>query len=253
MIRIRIDPGDRLQRSLSELARSQVPYAMRLASNDTAYQVRQAWKREIPRVFRRPVPLTRNAVLYSKADRSRSFAEVFIRDEAFKGTPPARYLAPQVFGGSRRHKRMEAAMRYRGLLRHDQYVVPARGTLSTTGKLRGPMVTRLLAQVHASHDSYSNQSTASRTRRHRREERQTGYTTDHFALTNQHGKLPPGIYKRTNLGRLGSSVQPVLLFVRAPTYRERYDIFGLAERLFLERFTPNFDRAMDRALRTARR
>ena len=251
MIRIEIDPGRLFKRQVSEVIQRQIPYATMLANNRTAWATRQAWKSEIGRVFNNPVPLTRNAVLYNKAERGRNYAEIFIRDEAFKGTPPATYLQAQVHGGPRRAKRMEMALRRQGLLQPGQFLVPASPVLSG-GKLRGSVATRVLSQLRAASDSYANQSNASRRRRHSRESRQRGYTTDYFVLKRPRGKLRPGIYLRTNLGRLGSSVVPQFLIVQTPTYRERLDIFGIAERLFRSQYPQHFRSALRDALRTAR-
>ncbi len=251
MIRIEIDPGGLFKRQVSDVIQRQIPYATMLANNRTAWATRQAWKAEIPRVFSSPVPLTRNAVLYNKAERGRPYAEIFIRDEAFKGTPPATYLQAQVHGGPRRAKRMEMALRHQGLLQADQFLVPTSAVLSG-GKLRGNIATRMLSQLRSSSDAYANQSAASRRRRHSREGRQKGYTTDYFVLRRPRGKLKPGVYLRTNLGRLGSSVVPHFLIVKTPTYHERFDIFGMAERLFRSQYPQHFRRALRDALRTAR-
>ena len=251
MIRIEIDPKGLFKRQVSAFVQRQIPYATMLANNRTAWGVRQAWKTEIPRVFRNPVSLTRNAVLYSKADRTRPYSEIFIRDEAFKGTPPSRYLAAQVHGGERRAKRMEVSLRRQGKLRGNEFLVPTQALLGGS-TLRGNVVTRMLSQVRASSDAYANQSTASRKRRHARERKQAGYTTDYFVLTRRHGKLNPGIYLRTNLGKLGSAVVPHLLIVKTPIYRERYDIYDIAERMFISQYPSHFRAALRAALRTAR-
>src|SRR5690606_4985368 len=91
----------------SALERKNLPFAIVQACNATAFEIRQTWKRAAPRVFDRPTPLTVNAAQYKKATKQKLYAEIFQRDEASKGNPPAKYLQAEVEGGTRRPKAME--------------------------------------------------------------------------------------------------------------------------------------------------
>lgn len=252
LLAISVDPGNVLGRQLSDLERKQLPFAMQLALNDTAFQTRQEWSEEMVRVFDRPTPLTQRAVLYRKATRDRLSAEVYVRDEAFKGTPPSKYLEAQVMGGSRRQTGKERKLATAGLLPSGQFVVPGAGAqLDAYGNISLGQVNRILSQIGAQSDATANESGASRGRRVRREGRKTGYTTQFFALKKRRGRLAAGVYQRIQLGRLGSAVRSVLRFVTKVSYRPRYEIYNLAQRIFDRRFPANFERSLSAAVSSA--
>lgn len=252
LLAIRVDPGEVFGRQLNELERSQLPFATSLAINRTAEAVRQGWAAEMPRVFDRPTPLTVRAVLYKKGTKANPAADIFLRDDAFKGTPPAKYLEAQVMGGARRQTGKERKLVAAGLLAPGHFVVPGRSApLDAYGNVPLGQVNRILAQLGAQQDATANESQASRGRRQGRERRGKGYTTQYFALTKARGRLGPGVYRRIRLGRLGSAVQSVLRFVRRVAYRPRYPIRELAQQIFDRRFPKAFNDAMNQAVASA--
>lgn len=252
-IDVKVDERDVFGRRLTQIERNQLPFAAILASNATAFEVKERWKAEIPKVFDRPTPLTQNAILYTKATKQRPYAEVFVRDEATKGTAPEKYLQAQVFGGTRRQKRSERWLQGHAAMPAGMFWVPAQGAkLDAYGNLKGAQLTAILSAVGAHPDAASRASDESRYRRIRREIKKHGFTTDTFVQKRKRGKLKPGVYRRIDLGRLGSAVVPLLLFVSKVTYRKRYDIFDLARRMYVQAYPANFRRAFERAMLTAR-
>lgn len=254
LVKTEIDAGNVFGRTLTDLEKTQVPFAMALAINDTAFQVRDQWSRAMPLVFDRPTPLTRNAVLYRKATKAKPAADIFLRDEAFKGTPPAKYLRAEVEGGPRRQKRSEKWLQARGLMPAGSFAVPGSAAkLDQYGNIRGGDLSKLLSFLGAHPDALARSTDTSRYRRIKGEIKRQGFTTDVFALKKARGKLQPGIYQRVDLGRLGSAIRPILRFVSRVTYRKRYDIFGIAKKAFDDRFPQNFKAALERAMATARK
>jgi hypothetical protein len=254
LIKVEVDEKGIFGRNLTDLEKRQIPFATVLAINDTSFQVREQWNKAMPLVFDRPTPLTRNAVLYRKATKANLAADVFLRDEATKGTPPAKYLLTEVEGGPRRQKRSERWLQSRGLMDSGRFAVPgAAAKLDQYGNVKGSEFTRILSFLQAHPDKLSRATDVSRHRRIRKEIKRQGFTTDVFALKKARGKLQPGVYQRFDLGRLGSAVRPILRFVDRVTYRKRYDIFGIARKAFNDRFPQNFRNALERAMATARK
>jgi hypothetical protein len=252
MISARVDPDGSFARALSDFERRQVPFATQQAINATAFETRKEWAEAMPRVFDRPTALTTNAVLYRKATRANLTADIFIRDEAFKGTPPAKYLLAQVEGGTRRRKGLEARLGAKGLLPDGMFVVPGAGAeLDNYGNIRGSTINRILSQLGARFDPLQNETDVSRGRRQRREKKKGDRRGDHFALRRSHGRLQPGVYQRISTG-FGSAVQSVLRFVDRVHYGKRYDIFGMAQKIYDSRFPANFRREFDKAMASAR-
>jgi hypothetical protein len=229
MFRITID-GSTLLRRLGQLAGA-APEATVRALNRSAFEVRAGWVDEVKKVFDRPTPYTQRAPLYKKATVERMVAEVFIRDEAAKGTPPVKYLLPQVRGGPRAQKASERLLqRYLGF---PPYWVPGPGApRDAYGNVPGGFIQRVLSSVQATADPAQRTPGRKVSRRSRGRKRM-------FFLP------PPGvgsrlkrttIYERTADGK----VMPVLIGVtRPPAYRPRFDAMGVARRIFYSRFKIN--------------
>ena len=253
-INVSVDGNNVLGRQLNELERTQLPFATMQAINQTAFDVRQRWSDIMPKIFDRPTPLTQKAVLYTKATKQKQVADIFIRDEAYKGTAPAKYLQAQVAGGPRRHKGIEKRLIAQGILPAGDFVVPGIGAkLDAYGNMPRSQLNQILSQLGAQSDALTNQTAASRKRRYGRErgKRGPGFTTDIFALKKARGRLKPGIYERANLGRLGTSVRSLLRFVSGVAYRKRYDIFGMAQSIFDRRYPDNFRDELSKAVASA--
>lgn len=246
-IRIAVDPGNVLGRQLTDLEQSQLPFAVSQAANKVAFEVRERWKRQAPRVFDRPTPLTVNAAMYRKATKARPYAEIFIRDEAFKGTPPAKYLLAEVEGGQRRRKGFERLLQSRGILSPTQFAVIGRGAQANQfGNVPAGQITKILSQLGAQRDRYLNQTDVSKKRRRGKKNNRDG---EYFVLTKRRGVLRPGIYER--IGR-GSGVRSIFIFTNNAGYRARYDIFGMAEDTWKKLMPFYLKRELEKAMQTAR-
>lgn len=248
---ITVDPGGALGRRLSDLERTQVPFAMLQAVNQTAFEIRGAWAQAMPQVFDRPTPLTLGAVLYRKATRQKLEATVYLRDEAFKGNAPAKYLLAQVEGGPRRRKAFENRLTAAHILPAGMFAVPGRGAkLDAHGNLPGGQVQAILSQLGAQFDPLNNQTATSAGRRRRRERKRGERNGDYF-VPRKASRLPPGVYQRVSTG-FGSALRSVLHFVsKAPTYRRRYRLEDLARAEFDRRFAGNFELHLERAVASA--
>ncbi|MDY4296830.1 MULTISPECIES: hypothetical protein [unclassified Xanthomonas] len=246
-LRISVDAGGILDRQFGELERAQMPFALMQACNATAFEVREAWKRKAPQVFDRPTPMTVNAAMYRKATKDRLYAEIFLRDEAFKGTPPSKYLLAEVAGGQRRVKGFEALLQAKGLMPRGEFAVTGRGAATDQyGNVRGSQITAILSQLSAQRDAYQNQSDVSAKRRRAKRKRGGNY----FVVMKKRGRLRPGIYERIDTG-FGSAVRSIFVFTRRATYRPRYDIFGLAQRTWEKLMPFYFEREMVKAMQSA--
>ncbi len=253
MIRIEVDADNVLARRFTELERKQLPFATMQAVNRTAFEIRELWKRTASRVFDRPTRLTINATQYRKATRQRLFATIFLRDEAAKGTAPAKYLLPQVEGGERRPKGMERLLQSKGAMPRGMFAVPGKGApLDAHGNVKAGQVRQILSQLGAGLEAgyVSNETEAKRGRRLRRQKRRGGGGS-YFVVKQRRGRLLPGIYERIATG-FGGAVRSIFIFTRRARYTPRYDIFGLAQRSWNKLMPFYFDRELRKALASAK-
>jgi hypothetical protein len=242
-----VDPGKAFSRRLSDLEAKQLPFATMQAINATAFDTRQGWARAMPEVFDRPTALTLGAVLYTKANRQTMRAQVYIRDEAFKGNAPAKYLLAQVDGGQRRRKAFENRLAAAGILPAGMYAVPGKGAkLDAHGNLPGGQIQAILSQLRAQFDTANNQTEASAGRRRRRAIKLGQRAGDYF-VPRRTSRLTRGVYQRITTG-FGSAVRTVLYFTPKATYRKRYRIVNLAQEIFDQRFPLNFEIHLERAV-----
>ena len=60
-----------------------------------------------------------------------------------------------------------------------------------------------------------------------------------------------GIYERIG-GKRNSRLRSIFIFVRSASYRKRYDIFGLAQKIYTRRFPFYFERELAKAVETSK-
>jgi hypothetical protein len=202
------------------------------------------------RVFDRPVKYTLNAILVKPATPSSLTATVWLKDagSAGKGTPAVRYLGPQIDGGARGHKGMEAALIQAGLMYAGQFAVPAAGAqLDANGNVRRTQIVQILSQLKvqrtAGYESRRSDSAASK-----RALARQGVT--YFALRQARRGLKAGIYRKT--GTHGSDVLPVFIFVSKAQYQKRFNFYEVGDGTALERFPINFASGMEKAIARTR-
>lgn len=247
-IKIDVDADNMLGRTFSELERKNLPFAIMQACNATAFEIRQQWERASTRVFDRPTRMTQRAAQYRKATKSRHYAEIYLRDEASNGTPPAKYLLPQVEGGVRRKKGFEVLLQQRGAMPPGMFAVAGRGAdLDGHGNARPRQISQILSQLGARQDALQNQSETSVKRRRAKRKRGGEY----FAVPAKRGRLLPGIYERIATG-FGSAVKSIFIFTRNATYQPRYNIFGLAQRAWDKTMPFYFNRELSKALESSK-
>lgn len=234
----------RFTKHLTDVQRTKIPQITMFALNETMFLVRAGWREEMQRVFDRPTQLTLGAVLYRKATKVRLVAEVYIRNEASKGTPPSKYLFPEVAGGVRRQKPFEK--RLSKLARGKAFYVPGRSMrLDASGNLPSSVIGQVLSQLAVRNDPTQNESKSSARSRRRQIKRGGGgrFFTPKFGDK----RLKQGaVYERIETG-FGSSVRTVLFPVdAAPSYRPRFNATQVARILFNHHFPKEFVHAMQR-------
>mgnify|MGYP001609185730 CR=1 FL=1 len=247
-----------LQAKFSDLEIRQLPFATVGAINDALFAARDAWRNEIGSVFDRPTSLTLNAVLYTKATKAVLHGEMFLRNEAHKGTPPSRYLFKEVTGGDREEKPIEYLLRRAGIIAADEFVMPARGfPLDASGNLSPGVLAAILSDMAASPEEKAHSTAASRRKRSRRRDiskRQVYFLSrgKGSQIGNRTQHLPRGIYERTGTG-FGSSVRMVLAIVKdAPTYSQRFKAVAIAEGAFHKTFPIAFRARLKQGVLTAK-
>lgn len=248
-----------LLRQIRGLTGPQAAKAYAKALNDTGFQVRRAMQDEMRAVFDRPT----DYILRSPFVRMATAAKLSVTIEPTymggKGIDPQKILDAQTWGGRRRDKRSEAALRRAGILPNgyqtaipsDDRGGPYPGSDDGKGNLRGPFLVQLISYFHAfGEQGYkANMSEKGYQRVHRGTKKQAGRRyfvtygktrggpriTQKGEQDDRTAHLAPGIWAASGTG--GADVRPVLMFVRPGRgYQPRFDMDKVAKRADAEAY-----------------
>lgn len=249
-MKVEIQNLDEVVRRLDRLAREQVPYATALALTKTAQAAQAATRAEMTRVFDRPTPFTLASTFIRPATKSRLEAQVFLKDLDNKGGGSARTrLAPQVYGGTRRWKRMEGLLMRTGLMAPGEVAVPGEAAkLDAYGNMSRGQLVQILSWFQAFPESGYKANTTREGRSRLARGSKTRRGVRYFFRRDRPGR---GVYQATRTA-WGSAIKPVLMFAARPAYSARFDMPGVVERVARQQFRGWFASAAEEAMRSAR-
>lgn len=240
-----------VEAQLAKLSGRQAKEAYAKAINDTAFQVRRQMQADMARTFDRVTPFIQKSpkVFAATADNlSASIAPTLdSRNRPSTGgkvgVDPQDVLQAQEFGGRRRDKRSEVALRRAGILLAGwQTAIPSTpypGSDDGRGNLRGTFLQQLLSYLQAySEQGFKANMTAKRMRGVQKgTARQAGrrYFVSYGKWRDgRSAHLAPGIWAAAGTG--GVDVRPVLMFVRTPSYRPRLSMERVAAQADLQNY-----------------
>lgn len=194
--------------------------------------------------FDRPTPYALRSTRLVPALPEKMAAYVWLKDR--RGAPQAdeaNYLVPQVFGGGRGRKAYERALLKAGVIRSNEFTVPADGyALDGYGNVRAGVIRQILSQLKAGNTVAGYTSSRTDSAASRRSVKRAGS----YFVPGPKSTLPRGIYWR----KPGVKQQQMVLKIVTgkPRYQERLPIFAIAERAMDQHFQPEFDKAFDASL-----
>jgi hypothetical protein len=174
---------------MSNMVARQMPYATQLALNNTAKNLVARNKRDMKRIFDRPVNFTLNA-FYFKAARKHENTVTIRRKDMQKGK---HYLEVQEEGGVRPQTGFEKAfaqnLPYAGILRH---ITPAQGTrLNKHGNMSPGFRMQMLSAMQVARDPQQRSKKFGRTNKGSKQ----------YFIPNTTGKKA-GVYQRLASGKV---------------------------------------------------
>ena len=187
--------------------------------NTAAFAVRGALQQEMDRTFKGgATPFMKKSLRVVMATPQNLSAT--ITPEIFPGkggTAPYDIIQTQVMGGDRALKASEKQLRNAGLLQPGYYIVPGQAALlDRYGNIDGRFMQRLLSYLQA-YKSAGYEANLSAKKKARLKRQGVEYFVTQGKLRGGH--LAPGIYQRRGPG--GVDINPILMFVRKPTYQPR--------------------------------
>ncbi|MDR1276395.1 MAG: hypothetical protein LBL72_08475 [Candidatus Accumulibacter sp.] len=256
MIEMKIDSSGlmKLKAKIVDMGK-QTRFAAMRAINAAVREGAEKTKSEMRRVFDRPTPWVVGGVRYKKADKIRLEGAIDLDYWGNKqGVAVDQVLRAEIGGGGRRLKRHEIALQRAGILPRGMAIVPGDAAKKDAfGNMSAGQIVQIIAyfRVFGEQGYKANIDDKGRKRlaTDKRKSGQRGFV--YFALRAPRGKLPPGIYQRFQ-SAFGSAIKPVMIFVRAPTYRRRLDFYGVAGKAALAEFDRSFPKFFDEAMKSAK-
>lgn len=253
MLSINITGLSAVKQALGQ-ASSQVPFALAMAMNATVEQARIAVRKEMGQVFDKPTPWVLNSLRVKRATKAKPVAELAFKDKD-SATNSRTMVFPHVEGGARAFKAMEARLLAAGLIPAGYNAVPGGAAkLDAYGNMNRGQITQLLNVLQTYREAGYNKAdarTVARLAKGNAKKNQYGFTYWVNPVGGQKGKhLQPGVYQRVQTG-FGSSLKPVLIFVKRANYRSRLDFYGISQRVIAQHLEPEFTKAFEAAMRTA--
>lgn len=227
-----------------------VPFAVVKALTRTAKHAQQTVRDEMVRVFDRPTPYALNSTYVKPATKDNPVSSVYLKYDASKGTPATKFLSAQIDGGTRSHKRFEAALQRIGVLPDGWYVVPGKAArLDAYGNWSRGQIVQVLSYFQAfGEQGYRANTTAEKRAKMKRGTRSKRGVAYFAVLPGRRASraLQPGIYLQTYFAK-GSAIQPIAIFVENATYRRRLDFHGTVERVAVTQYPLELRRAINEA------
>lgn len=228
---------------------------MMVTMNRAVFEGAGVLREHMSSLFDRPTSWVLNSIRYTKATRSNLVAKIDLDRWGNKqAVSVAQVLKAQINGGNRNLKRSEVALSRIGVLPSGMYVVPGSGAqMDKNGNMAASQIVQILSWFRAfGEQGYSaNMKDAGRDRLGRGSKKKGRYGFAYFALQKPHGKLRPGIYQRFKT-QFGYAVKPVMLFVRTPTYKKRFDFYRTGNEAVMHVLNRDLEREVSNAIRTAR-
>ena len=253
-MQIKIDTNIKEVQAALSRAASQVPFAMSVAINNSAESAKRAVQAEMPRVFDRPTPWVINSLRVKRSTKVNLSAELAYKDKNSVESSRS-MIEPHVFSGQRHFKAFEARLLQIGLIPAGYNAVPGAGAkLDGNGNMSRGQISQLLNVLGAYTEAGYNKAddrTVNRLAKGSVKKNVYGFVYWVNKVGSTKAKhLPPGVYQRVVTG-FGTSLKPVLIFVKRANYNKRLDFFGIAERVINREFPAEFDKSFDQAMKTA--
>lgn len=229
-----------------------VKTAVREALNRTAEWAATDVRREMVRVFDRPVPFTLRSLRVYYASAAKPNAVLWFRQR--RADADKLWAVTQIRGGQRELKPMERRLQRAGVLPRGWMVVPGEAApMDAYGNMSAGEISRILNLLGTFTEGGYNKANAKTAQRLRKGNVKRGvYGFEYWVnppTTLRQRHLLPGVYRRVYTS-FGSSLKPMLIFVRTARYKRRLDFFGTVRKTMALRFPVEFDKAL-RSLRTS--
>ena len=226
-------------KEMGDFEKKQLPYALRVTSNDLAFEVMNEMKREFATELHVGKKGVISSVRVRKATKSKPYAEVYIDEFSWQH----KVLQHHFYGGDRDRKGLEKALIYWGYMYKWEILTPPPGV-----KIRPSTYVQILSQLKLDYKAGYNSNETKRSRLRKTADKKS--RARYFLITGKSkSPLAPGIYAR--MPGHGSPIS-ILRIAEKPTYKKKFDFNKTANEVYLKKSDELFKRALEYAMFTAK-
>lgn len=250
------------QRALDVVSKRQIPYATTLMLNELAKSTKLRIEGDIKRSLDRPTNYTTNMMRIKFATKASLTSQVKVKDSATitkRGARgPDQVLGHLFEGGRRQGKGFEGLLVRSGVMPRGMWAVPGEGvTLDAYGNIERSLIIQLLAYFKSFQESGFKGNMTDKSMKSfdkRSAKKIKGASTSKYSVikVKKPGGLHPGIWQHIGFGS-GRSIKPIIMFVKKDPFYKRYFDLDKTTRQIVDRDARmEFDRAMAKAIATAK-
>lgn len=246
-ISINVSGFDQVRRAMEELPKK-AQYAAVKAMNTSMEWAQTSVRKQMRQDFDRPTQWVLNSLRIKYAKPSTMVAELAFKD--INSVSSSRTMVfPHVEGGSRHYKAMESRLMGIGLLPPGYNAVPGGAAkLDANGNMSRGQISQLLNVLGTYTESGFNKANLATVKRLAKGNvKKNVYGFVYWVNPVGSGRvkhLQPGVYQRVTTA-FGSSLKPILIFVKKANYKKRLDFYGITNREINTRFESEFSRAFE--------
>lgn len=246
---------DQMLDGLEALDPRNIPFATALALTRTAKAVEQYTREKMASHMDRPTPFTLNSLFTRPATKQRLEAIVMFKDFAAKGAPAGKYLQPITEGRTRGDKSTERKLKNAGVIRKDQYIVPAKNLgLNGYGNVPAARYVQILSYLKASGESGYLANRTAKSMARNAKQKQFFVVQEDDKRSGLSRSLPPGIYERlAGGGKGGKAVRMIFALVRQPKYAVKFPFYQEAQEQSVKLFPEQIKDAIEFVAKQPRR
>ena len=196
------------------------------------------------KIFHKPTPFivpnnikkpgSKGSLFMVGAKKEKLSARVGVKDTVFGVGPPAiNILGPHIYGGTRKPKGSEKAMRASGVIGGGKFIAPSKSLrLNSYGNVAGGQMQKILSSLKSLRGAASGITTKS----------------DYFVMRLGGAGSETGIWQRTSKKK----IKKLFNIINSPKYRPRFKFDKISNASIKRHYKKNFDKSLANALATAK-
>lgn len=244
-ININVSGLESVKKALTELPKK-AKYATVKAMNTSMEWAATSVRKEMRSVFDKPTPWVLNSLRIKYAKPATMAAELAFKD--IDSVTNARTMVfPHVEGGQRHFKYFEARLMRIGVMPAGYNAVPGGAAkLDGYGNMNRGQLSQVLNVLGAYTEAgfnKANLNTVKRLAKGNAKKNTYGFVYWVNPVGPKQAKhLQPGVYQRVATA-FGSSLKPIVIFVKQAKYKTRLDFYGIVNKTINQRFEAEFAKA----------